>query len=150
MSVTFRAARPDEVGAVMALLREDRAPGTPPVRDEDPMAQYLAMIGDGTTQLVVGVGGDTVVACYQLTILHLVSPSIPIRAQLESVRVRADLRGQGIGTALMEDAQDRARAAQATLMQFTSNTARGDAHRFYERLGFAATHAGFKKELGTG
>jgi hypothetical protein len=35
-------------------------------------------------------------------------------------------------------------------MQFTSNTARGDAHRFYERLGFAATHAGFKKELGTG
>ena len=58
-----------------------------------------------------------------------------------------DLRGQGIGAAMMRDAEDRARAADATLMQFTSNASRGDAHRFYERLGFKATHAGFKKDL---
>lgn len=147
MTVTFRAARADDVPAVMDLLMEDRAPGAQPVRDDDPVQMYLAMIADGTTQLVVGWRAGEVVACYHLTILHLVSPSTPIRAQVESVRVRADLRGQGIGAAMMRDAEDRARAADATLMQFTSNASRGDAHRFYERLGFKATHAGFKKDL---
>ncbi|MEC7764549.1 MAG: GNAT family N-acetyltransferase [Pseudomonadota bacterium] len=149
MTVTFRAARPDDVAAVMDLLIEDRAPGAQPLRDDDPVQMYLAMIADGTTQLIVGRAGDDVVACYQLTILHLVSPSTPIRAQIESVRVRSDLRGQGIGAALIADAEDRARAADATLMQFTSNRARTDAHRFYERLGFKPTHAGFKKDLGS-
>ncbi|MAM60372.1 MAG: GNAT family N-acetyltransferase [Maritimibacter sp.] len=147
MNIVFRAARPDDVAAVMELLMEDRAPGSPEPVEADPVAQYLAMIADGTTQLVVGLDGGAVVACYQLSILHLVSPSTPIRAQVESVRVRSDLRGQGIGAALMADAEDRARAAGAVLMQFTSNAARTDAHRFYERLGFDATHAGFKKPL---
>ncbi len=147
MSVLFRAARPDDVPAVMALLLEDRAPDAPAPVDADPVDQYLAMIADGTTQLVVGLEDGEVIACYQLSILHLVSPSIPIRAQVESVRVRADRRGQGIGSAMMEDAEERARAAGATLMQFTSNMARSDAHRFYDRLGFRATHAGFKKTL---
>lgn len=147
MSVTFRAARPDDVAAVMDLLVEDRAPGAQPLRDDDPVQMYLAMIADGTTQLVVGLADGVVIACYQLSILHLVSPSTPIRAQIESVRVRADLRGQGIGAALMADAEERSRAADATLMQFTSNAARTDAHRFYSRLGFEPTHAGFKKSL---
>jgi hypothetical protein len=32
-------------------------------------------------------------------------------------------------------------------VQLTSNNARSDAHRFYERLGFVPSHVGFKMLL---
>ena len=63
------------------------------------------------------------------------------------VRVAADRRGQGLGAALIADAEARARASGAVLLQFTTNAARTDAHRFYRRLGFTPSHIGFKKPL---
>ncbi|MEF9604776.1 GNAT family N-acetyltransferase, partial [Paracoccus sp. PXZ] len=69
------------------------------------------------------------------------------RAQIEGLRVRPDLRGQGIGAALIGDAEARARAAGCTLLQFTTNRSRADAHRFYDRLGFTPSHIGYKKTL---
>ena len=69
------------------------------------------------------------------------------RAQIEGVRDAASHRGQNIGTALIHDAEARARAAGCTLLQFTTNRARSDAHRFYDRLGFTASHIGYKKSL---
>ncbi len=63
------------------------------------------------------------------------------------MRVAASHRGQNIGTALIHDAEARARAAGCTLLQFTTNRARSDAHRFYDRLGFTASHIGYKKSL---
>jgi GNAT superfamily N-acetyltransferase len=69
------------------------------------------------------------------------------RAQVEAVRVRSGLRNQRIGTRLMEWAVARARARGCWVMQLTSNKARVDAHRFYERLGFKLSHVGMKLEL---
>ncbi len=63
------------------------------------------------------------------------------------MRVAAGLRGQGIGAALMRDAEDQARAAGCGLLQLTTNKARPDAHRFYERLGFTPSHIGYKRDL---
>ena len=60
----------------------------------------------------------------------------------------ADMRGKGIGAAMMRFAIEQARGAGARLVQLTSNNARSDAHRFYERLGFVQSHAGFKMKLG--
>ena len=91
--------------------------------------------------------GDQVLATYQLTVISGLSLSAARRAQIEAVRVDASLRGQGAGAALMADAEARARAAGASLMQLTSNASRTDAHRFYERLGYAPSHIGFKKPL---
>lgn len=39
------------------------------------------------------------------------------------------------------------RARECILVQLTSDKSRVDAHRFYERLGFTATHEGFKMSL---
>lgn len=47
----------------------------------------------------------------------------------------------------MEWAQEQGRSRGATLVQLTSDKRRADAHRFYERLGYVATHEGFKLEL---
>ena len=60
----------------------------------------------------------------------------------------ATVRGQGVGGALIADAEARARAAGCALLQLTSNATRDDALRFYERQGFTPSHIGFKKLLG--
>ena len=59
-------------------------------------------------------------------------------AEIESVHVHPDHRGTGVGGALLRDAIDRARGLGCYRVQLTSNVARPDAHRFYERLGFVA------------
>jgi GNAT superfamily N-acetyltransferase len=69
------------------------------------------------------------------------------RAQIESVRVRADLRGQRIGQRLIEAAIDRACQRGCGVMQLTTDLRRTAAHRFYRRLGFEASHAGMKRSL---
>jgi GNAT superfamily N-acetyltransferase len=68
-------------------------------------------------------------------------------AEIESVHVRADRRGRGIGRLLMVAAIDRARDLGCYRVQLTSNQARPEAHRFYEGLGFEASHIGFKRTL---
>ena len=66
---------------------------------------------------------------------------------IEAVQTRADMRGKGIGSAMMRFAIERGEASRRALVQLTSNKARHDAHRFYERLGFVQSHAGFKMKL---
>jgi GNAT superfamily N-acetyltransferase len=63
------------------------------------------------------------------------------------VRVRANLRGQGVGAALLTWAVEEARRRGCGLVQLTTDTRRPEAHHFYERLGFTASHVGFKRQL---
>jgi GNAT superfamily N-acetyltransferase len=65
-------------------------------------------------------------------------------AEIESVHVHPDHRGVDIGSTLVADAVERARAMGCYRVQLTSNRAREDAHRFYERLGFVPSHVGYK------
>ena len=69
------------------------------------------------------------------------------RCLVEAVHVAPQHRNLGLGTALLNYAVERARAAGCGLVQLTSNKARTDAHRFYLRLGFAQSHEGFKLRL---
>lgn len=146
--VAFREARRDEVAAVLALLRDDPLGWA---REGDDLAPYLAafdaMQAEAANRLIVGLSGQDMVACYQLTCISGLSLTAARRAQIEGVRVRPDRRGQGIGAALIRDAETRARAAGCTLLQFTTNRSRTDAQRFYDRLGFTASHIGYKKPL---
>ena len=148
MNVTFRAARRDEVTAIVGLLRDDALGAG---RETGDMAGYLAafdrMAADPNCHLVVGVEGERVVSCYQLHVLPGLSLRAATRGQIEGVRVASDLRGQGIGERLVEDAVERARAAGCTLMQLTTHRTRTDTHRFYERLGFTPSHIGYKRDL---
>ncbi|AYG65885.1 MULTISPECIES: GNAT family N-acetyltransferase [unclassified Rhizobium] len=66
---------------------------------------------------------------------------------IEAVQTRADMRGQGIGVAMINFCIDEAKAGGMRMVQLTSNAVRKDAHRFYERLGFKPTHLGFKMTL---
>ena len=144
----WREAEPQDVAAVVALLRDDiLGQGRELVDLSRYEAAFRAMQAENCNDLIVGEEAGQVVACYQITFLSGLSLSASRRAQIESLRVASDLRGQGIGAKMIADAEARARAAGCSLMQFTSNQSRSAAHRFYERLGFTPSHIGYKKSL---
>ena len=87
------------------------------------------------------------VATLQLTFIPGLARRGALRAQIEAVRVHPDLRGRGLGHALIASAIDEARRRGCALVQLTSDVRRTDAARFYERLGFVASHTGFKLQL---
>ncbi|RWF69803.1 MAG: GNAT family N-acetyltransferase, partial [Mesorhizobium sp.] len=69
------------------------------------------------------------------------------RGQIEAVRVAASRRGEGLGHSLLEWAIERCRERGCRVVQLTTNKSRLDAHRFYERVGFKASHIGYKLDL---
>lgn len=102
---------------------------------------------DASTEVHVAVWNGTIVGTFQLTITPGVSRRGVVRATIESVRTRSDLRGKGIGGAMMRAAIEEARRRGADVVQLTSDLSRQGAHRFYARLGFVHSHAGFKLDL---
>jgi len=151
LPVTFRLATREDLPAIVALLAED-ALGAKRERNETPLpaTYYRAferMQAQTGNELIVGDAGGRVVACLQLTLTHGLARQGRARATIEGVRVAGDMRGQRLGEKLVDHAIERARAAGARLIQLTSDKSRIDAHRFYERLGFKATHEGMKLEL---
>jgi len=97
--------------------------------------------------LVVDTEEKSVVATMQMTFTpHLVRQGAK-RLTIEAVRVHKNFRSQKIGEAMMNFAIDEAKKRGCKIAQFTTDKERGDAHRFYEKLGFQATHLGFKKHL---
>ncbi|MFD1881483.1 GNAT family N-acetyltransferase [Paracoccus pacificus] len=147
-TVAFRPADREDVPAVIALLADDllgQARET-----EDPavyLAAFNAMRAEGNNHLIIGTEAGRVVCCYQITFISGLSLTATRRAQIEAVRVAADRRGRGLGEAMFRDAEARALAAGCGLLQLTTNKTRGDAHRFYDRLGFTPSHIGYKKNL---
>lgn len=144
----WRLATRNDVPAIVALLADDTLGAA---RETADLAAYLAafdaMQAEGNNSLVVAEQSGRVIATYQLTLISGLSLQASRRAQVESVRVAADLRSQGLGAALMADAEARARAAGCSLIQLTTNRDRTRAHDFYARQGYAASHLGFKKPL---
>ncbi len=126
-----------------ALGPADDHPGDPgPYRDA--LAEIAAT--PGADVLVAELDGRPVGMCQVVTFRHLQHRGGRC-AELESIHVAPDLRGRGVGSVLLEAAVEAARAAGCYRVQLTSNTARADAHRFYVRHGFTASHVGFKRLL---
>jgi GNAT superfamily N-acetyltransferase len=141
----IRRATAADVEAVVAMLADDplgarrESPGDPAYA-----TAFAEIDADPRQYLAVAVSGGEVVGTLQLTFIPGLSRRGATRALIEAVRVRADQRGSGLGRRLAEWAIETARARGAALVQLTTDASREDAHRFYERLGFQATHVGMK------
>jgi len=149
MSVSFREARREDVSAVVAMLADDMLGRG---REQADLGIYYAafdaMAEEGGNVVIVGEDGSgEIVATYQITFISGLSLAAARRAQVESVRVASKMRGQGVGQLMFADVEARARAAGCSLVQLTMNAERVDSRRFYEGLGFVASHTGFKKAL---
>ncbi|MCH5672639.1 GNAT family N-acetyltransferase [Streptomyces gilvus] len=145
----MRAATAADVPAIVAMLADDPL-GAQRETPED-LAPYLTawerLAADPNQHLVVAVREGRVIGTLQLTIIPGLSRRGSIRSIIEAVRVHADERGSGLGTQLIEWAIEESRRQGCQLVQLTSDRTRTDAHRFYERLGFTASHVGFKLQL---
>jgi ADP-ribose pyrophosphatase YjhB (NUDIX family) len=147
--VALRRARPGDLEAIVRLIADDQLGAT----REDPgdLAAYqrafAAIDRDPAQLLVVAEADGQVVGTFQLSFIPGLARAGALRAQVEAVRVAASHRGQRLGEAMMRWAVDEARRRGCALVQLTSDKSRGRAHRFYERLGFVASHEGFKLDL---
>ena len=151
LNLQFRPATQADLPAIVRMLAEDEL-GSQRERFETPLphAYYIAfeaIEADPNQQVIVADLNGEVVGTLQLTFLPSISYQGGVRAQVESVRVLAQLRGQGIGARLMEWAIEQARQRGCHLMQLTSHKSRSGAHRFYEKLGFTKSHIGMKINL---
>ncbi|AXS40294.1 GNAT family N-acetyltransferase [Breoghania sp. L-A4] len=140
------------LGALVAMLHDDfLGQGREDLSDaalDGYRAAFAALSDDPNNTLFVALDEtDAPVGMFQLTFLPGLSYGGQWRAQIEGVRTRADQRGKGIGARMMAFAIEQARSRGCVLVQLATNKARGDAHRFYERLGFKASHIGMKMML---
>ncbi|WP_436527183.1 N-acetyltransferase family protein [Actinoplanes sp. HUAS TT8] len=149
----FRIAEREDVPAVLALLADDAIShqrGFGDVPDEvAPAIQdaFTAITDDPNNELIVAVQDGVVVGTCQLTYLPGLSRGGSWRMQIEAVRIHSGLRGNGLGAEMMRWTIERARARGCRMVQLTSDNQRTAAHRFYERLGFTASHVGMKLTL---
>lgn len=153
-ALSFRDATPADVPTIIRLSHagDSRGADTPPLDPstlDDPRyrAAFDRIAADPSHRLIVAERDGEIVGTLQISIL----PGLPnfgmTRGHLENVHIRADQRGNGLGTELVQWAVERCREAGCGLVQLTSNKVRRDAHRFYERLGFVKSHEGMKLRL---
>ena len=149
--VMFRRAVAEDLAAIIALIADDQLGQ----QREDPslplagtyLKAFAAIEADANQILAVAVGGGVVVGTLQLTFIPGLARRGAWRGQIEAVRIARIHRGGGLGQSLMEWAIAACKARGCNLVQLTSDKARGDAHRFYERLGFKASHEGYKRAI---
>ncbi|MFD4583583.1 GNAT family N-acetyltransferase [Streptomyces sp. NPDC058434] len=145
----IRPASPSDIPAIVAMLADDPL-GAQRESLDDPtpyLAAFARLADDPNQHLVVAERDGRTVGTLQLTIIPGLSRRGATRSIIEAVRIHADERGSGLGTQLIEWAVEESRRRDCRLVQLTSDASRTDAHRFYERLGFEASHVGFKRVL---
>jgi GNAT superfamily N-acetyltransferase len=151
-SVVLRQARADDIPEIVGLLAADQLGATRDgVRTPEDLAGYLEAFrtidADPAHLLVVAESGPDIVATMQLSFLPGLARRGALRAQIEAVRVGGGYRSRGLGAAMIDWAIGEARRRGCALVQLTTDKSRTSAHRFYERLGFVASHEGMKLAL---
>ncbi|MFS2090217.1 N-acetyltransferase family protein [Paenarthrobacter nicotinovorans] len=146
---SLRRARRGDLPRILALLADDQL-GAVRESADDPAPYeraFDAIDADPAHLLVVGELNGEVVATFQVSYIPGLSRKGSWRSQIEAVRVSGELRGQGVGALMSQWAIDQARERGCSLVQLTTDKSRVAAHRFYERLGFVASHEGMKLKL---
>lgn len=147
----FRRATEADLPAIVAMLADD---GLGATREDAALplapgyrAAFAALAADANQMLVVAEQDGAVVGTLQLSFIPGLSHQGAWRGQVESVRVAAARRGAGLGQRMLAWAIAECRARGCRMVQLTTDKRRADAHRFYARLGFVASHEGFKLKL---
>lgn len=151
LEIRFRMATEEDLSEIVAMLADDVL-GSQRERYEDPLPEsYLrafhAISADPFNELIVACQGNKVIGVQQLTMTPYITHQGGWRATIEGVRTATSVRGMGVGTKLINWAIHRAKEHGCHVIQLTTDKARPDALRFYERLGFEATHEGMKLKL---
>lgn len=144
-----RAAQDDLPSIVGLLVDDELGSSRESATDLTPYREAFAAIDADPAQLLVAVKAPegVVAGTLQLTFIPGLARRGALRAQIEAVRVHAEHRSRGLGAALFGWAVEESRRRGCALVQLTTDKKRTDAHRFYDRLGFTASHEGYKMSL---
>lgn len=147
----FRKAVKEDLPSIIEMLANDFL-GKSREKFEIPLPQsyydtFDKINSDPNQELTVLEREGEVIGTMQLTFIPVLIYGGSMRLLIESVRVKESMTGKGIGTKMMEYAIERGRDMNCRIVQLTTDKQRKDAHRFYERLGFEATHEGMKLHL---
>ncbi|MEM7381717.1 MAG: GNAT family N-acetyltransferase [Bacteroidota bacterium] len=144
-----RRAELKDLNSIVKLLADDRL-GQKRERYAEPLPEVYVkalknILADPNQELMVlesESGG--IIGTLQLSFIQYLTYQGGIRAQIEAVRVHKSYRGKGIGQKLFEWAIARAKERGAHLVQLTTDKKRPEELKFYEKLGFTASHEGMK------
>ncbi|MEQ6166750.1 GNAT family N-acetyltransferase [Ekhidna sp. MALMAid0563] len=144
----IRKAIKSDVPAIVAMLADDEL-GQKREDYRDPLPYMYSeafdkINGDPNQYLIVAQDNEEIIGTAQLTFIPYLTYQGGVRAQIEAVRIKSTRRGTGLGEKLFRWMIDKARNEGAHLLQLTTDKQRPDALRFYEKLGFQATHEGMK------
>jgi GNAT superfamily N-acetyltransferase len=145
----FRKAIQRDVPFIVQMLADDEL-GQLRENYQDPLPElyydaFANIYKDPNQELtVIENEAGEIIGTLQLSFIQYLTYQGGIRAQIEAVRIRSDQRGQGIGEAVFTWAIQRAKERGAHVLQLTTDKQRPDAIRFYEKLGFKASHEGMK------
>lgn len=147
----FREATLGDLSKIVQMLADDEL-GKIRERYETPLPDryvkaFEAIDSDPNNELIVACLGEEIVGVLQITFTPYITHQGGWRATVEGVRTVSSERGKGLGSKLILRAVERAKARNCHLIQLTTDKKREDALRFYERLGFVATHEGMKMKL---
>ena len=152
MQLNYRQATQDDLPQIIQMLVDDQLGSS----REDPslpinqnyLDAFEIIDTDSNNELIVLESDDsdksTIIGILQLTYIPYLTYKGSWRCLIEGVRIHKDYRGQGLGTELFKWAIQRAKEKHCNIVQLTSNKTRTEALRFYESLGFKASHEGFK------
>ena len=151
MELTFRTAIDADVEALVTMLADDelgqqREDVSQPL-NQNYLDAFKAIADDDNNQLIVVEANNQLIGMLQLTFIPYLTHIGSWRCLIEGVRIDANYRGKGIGERMFDFAIKQAKQRGCQLVQLTSDKQRPDAIRFYERLGFKASHEGFKLVL---
>lgn len=151
MELWFRAARKGDLPALVEMLADDPLGGQREDLSTPLNASYLDAFRridvDPNNELTVVESGGAIVGMLQLTFIPYLTHTGSRRCLVEGVRIHEARRGEGLGSRFLQWAIERAREKNCRIVQLTTDKQRPDAIRFYESLGFRATHEGFKLKL---
>ena len=151
MNLAFREALESDLSKLVALLADDELGATREDNSTPLNPRYLTSFNeidlDPNNQLIVAESQKALVGMMQLTFIPYLTHTGSWRCLIEGVRIARPFRGKGVGTDLIQWAIESAKSRHCGIVQLTSDKQRPDAIRFYESLGFKATHEGFKLKL---
>lgn len=149
--INFRIAAEQDLDKIVEMLADDVL-GSKRERYENPLPYsyikaFQAITCDPNNELVVAYQGDEIIGVQQITFTPYITHQGGWRATIEGVRTASSSRSKGIGTELIKWGINRAKERGCHIVQLTTDKERPDALRFYEKLGFKATHEGLKLKL---
>ena len=152
MNIIHRRAKLEDLKAIVSLLADDKLGHTREQAGDEIAQEYLdafAKIDSDPNQylMVLENDGEVIGTCH-LTLMPSLTFSGSTRLQIEAVRVNSNIRGQNLGQQMIKFAINWGKEHGATIIQLTTNKERPDALKFYEKLGFKASHEGMKLYLG--